>query len=133
MKLFPCAIALFFTLGAGGAHAADPCATQNNTLEINACAEAQFDAQDKRLNEAYRTLLNALPDTNDPGISGDSPRRMLIKAQRKWLEFRDADCGAKYQLYAGGTIRNWTQLNCLRERTEQRVKELAEREWLQGG
>ncbi|MCZ8074048.1 MAG: lysozyme inhibitor LprI family protein, partial [Paucibacter sp.] len=69
---------------------------------------------------------------NDPGIDGESPRAMLIKAQRRWLEFRDADCKAKYQVFAGGTIRNVVYLSCLRERTKQRIKELAPSEW-QGG
>lgn len=112
--------------------AADPCETQRNTIEINACAKQQFDEQDRLLNIAYQALLNAIPATNDPGISGESPRALLVKAQRRWVDFRDADCKAKYQVFAGGTIRNVIYLGCMRERTEQRIKELALSEW-QGG
>lgn len=114
------------------AWAADPCETQNNTLEMNACAQQQFKAQDKLLNQAYQAALKVVPAQNDPGIDGESPRAMLIKAQRRWLEFRDADCKAKYQVFAGGTIRNLVYLGCLQERTEQRIKELAPSEWLGG-
>lgn len=112
--------------------AADPCETQSNTIEINACAKQQFDEQDKRLNSIYQALLKAIPVANEPGISGESPGALLIKAQRRWIEFRDADCKAKFQLYAGGTIRNAIYLGCMQERTEQRIKELSGTEW-QGG
>jgi len=112
--------------------AADPCETQGNTLEVNACAEQQFKAQDKLLNQAYQAALKVVPAQNDPSLDGESPRALLIKAQRRWLEFRDADCKAKYQVFAGGTIRTVVYLSCLRERTEQRIKELAPSEW-EGG
>lgn len=112
--------------------AADPCQTQSNTIEINACAKLQFDEQDRLLNVAYQALLKAVPAANDPGISGDSPRALLVKAQRRWVDFRDADCKAKYQLYAGGTIKNVIYLGCMRERTQQRIKDLASSQW-QGG
>lgn len=114
------------------AWAADPCDTQSNTIEINACAKQRFDEQDKVLNATYQALIKAVPAANDPGIAGESPRELLIKAQRRWVEFRDADCKAKFQLFAGGTIRNATYLECMQERTEQRIKELAAAEW-QGG
>jgi uncharacterized protein YecT (DUF1311 family) len=46
--------------GVAWSQAPDPCKTQSNTLEINACAKQQFDAQDRTLNLAYQRLLAQL-------------------------------------------------------------------------
>ncbi|WP_397532750.1 lysozyme inhibitor LprI family protein [Roseateles sp.] len=127
--LFVILMALVVT---SAARAGDPCVTQANTSEVNQCAKQQFEQQDKLLNAAYQAALQVVPSANEPGTSGETPRALLVKAQRRWVEFRDADCKAKYQVFAGGTIRNVIYLGCMRERTEQRIKELAAGEW-QGG
>jgi len=126
---FAILIALVVTTSA---RAGDPCETEANTIEINQCAMQRFEQQDKLLNAAYQAALQVVPSANEPGTSGETPRTLLVKAQRRWVEFRDADCKAKYQVFAGGTIRNAIYLGCMRERTEQRIKELAPQEW-QGG
>ena|SRR6218665_1781293 len=123
---------LLAVVAAASAHAGDPCETEANTIEINQCAKQKFEQQDKLLNAAYQAALQVVPSANEPGTSGETPRALLVKAQRRWVEFRDADCKAKYQVFAGGTIRNAIYLGCMRERTEQRIKELATQEW-QGG
>lgn len=132
MKLAPAALALsaccaLWTLPA---HAADACAAATTTPEVEACAERAFKVADARLNQAFQTLLQAVPDTSDAGPAGESPRAALVKAQRRWIAFRDADCAAKFALYAGGTVRGTIMWTCQRERTEQRVQELALGEWL---
>ena len=49
----------------------------------------------------------------------------LVRArQRAWIEFRDADCDAAYEYYAGGTMRNLVHIGCMQKRAEQRIKEL---------
>ncbi|WP_230969234.1 lysozyme inhibitor LprI family protein [Nitrogeniibacter aestuarii] len=112
---------------------ADPCVTQANTQEMNACARQQLDAADARLNEAYTALKAALPAENTPGVAGPSPRLALRDAQRAWITFRDADCAAQAQLYAGGSIVTLIHLGCLQQRTEQRTRELQRDQWLPGG
>lgn len=111
-------------------HAADTCASAVTMPEVEACAERDFKAEDERLNKAFKTLLQALPEQSDVGHAGESPRAALVKAQRRWIAFRDADCNAKFALVAGGSIRVATVWVCQRERTEQRIKELAISEWL---
>jgi len=64
---------------------ADPCVTQANTLEMNACAKQQHDAADARLNDAYQSLKAALPAQNEPGVAGPVPRVAL----------RDAHCAMR--------------------------------------
>ncbi len=125
-------VILLSLVAATPAFASDPCETAASTIDINKCAKQQFDQQDKLLNAAYQAALLVVPSTNEPGTSGETPRALLVKAQRRWVEYRDADCKAKYQIFAGGTIRNTIYLGCMRERTEQRIKELATHQW-QGG
>lgn len=108
----------------------DPCATQANTIEINACLRQQFEAQDRLLNAAYQKLLRALGETGDGAAKGESPRDLLVAAQRRWIEFRDADCKAMRQLLAGGSGASATQLACLRDRTEQRIRQLDTKSWI---
>jgi len=112
---------------------ADPCVTQANTMEMNACAKQQLDAADKAINAAYTSLMAALPAQNEPGVSGDPPRIALRNAQRLWIKFRDADCAAKARLYAGGSIVTIVHLSCLRQHTEQRTRQLAKDQWLPEG
>lgn len=111
---------------------ADPCATQSNTMEINSCAQKKFDASDHELNQAYQRVLRQLPSDEQTGQSGETTKKLLIAAQRKWMEFRDADCKAQEHLFQGGSIHTAVHLECLREHSEQRIKELNPTSW-QGG
>lgn len=61
-------------------------------------------ASDKKLNECYKKILNNIQV---------SDRIKLKQAQRKWIIFRDLDC--KNQ-----------ELDCMIERTDNRIKELRE-------
>lgn len=112
---------------------ADPCVTQANMQEMNTCASQQYEAADARLNEAYSALKAALPAENAPGVAGPSPRMALRDAQRVWITFRDADCAAQTQIYAGGSIETLMHLVCMRQRTEQRTRELQRDQWLPEG
>ena len=83
--------------------------------------------QDRLLNETYQKILWQLnTDTQQ------TTRENLIKAQRLWLQFRDADCVAQESLYDGGTVHTAVYLQCLRDHTTQRVKDLNPVKW-QGG
>jgi uncharacterized protein YecT (DUF1311 family) len=112
------------------AEVTDPCATQNNTLEINACAAAELAAKDKELNKAYEKLMKSLVAAyKDDTTNYKAVKENLAEAQRNWIKFRDQDCNAKYQLNESGTIRNLVALSCKIEHTEQRTRQL--RNWNQ--
>jgi uncharacterized protein YecT (DUF1311 family) len=91
-----------------------PCGDKPNTLAIVECLQAKTKAADQRLNAAYKALQARI----DPGL----PRQPLLKAQRLWLQCRDANCG----FYAAqeGTIREVQAAECLRSMTEDRAREL---------
>jgi len=48
----------------------------------------------------------------------------LQAAQRLWIQYRDANCSAERDLYAGGTASGPAYLACLEAMTRARTKEL---------
>ena len=108
-----------------GAQNADPCANEENTVEINMCLDRVFKARDRELNEAYQSLLKQLSTSNStdktdyPGI-----KKELADAQRAWIIFRDSDCTALYKFWETGTIRGIKYAYCRIEHTEKRTIQL---------
>ena len=47
-----------------------------------------------------------------------------MTAQRLWIEYRDANCTAERELYAGGTAATPVYLACLEAMTRARTNEL---------
>lgn len=90
-----------------------PCGNQPNTLAIVECVQAKTKAADQRLNAAYKALQARI----DP-----AQRQPLVKAQRLWVQYRDANCG----FYAAqqGSIREVQAAECLRSMTSDRALEL---------
>lgn len=123
-------IGLAMAPAAGLAGPADRCQQLNTTLDINLCLSQAYEASDRRLNQAYQTLLRRLT----PGSAADSTdyslvRRQLVDAQLAWIRYRDLDCRAKYTLFAAGSIRHAVLLGCLLERSEERTAQL--RNWIE--
>lgn len=90
-----------------------PCGNRPNTLAIVECLRAKTKTADRQLNAAYKALQARI----DP-----AQRQPLLKAQRLWVQYRDANCG----FYAAqqGTIREVQAAECLRSMTEDRAREL---------
>lgn len=84
-----------------------------STQQMVECMADATQKWDKRLNEAYRDALTDGPKQQ---------RDQLRKAQRLWLQFRDANC-----LYYGlgeGSISRLNSASCLFDMTKARAKEL---------
>ncbi|MBC3881608.1 DUF1311 domain-containing protein [Undibacterium sp. LX40W] len=122
---FGAALSLTSINGLAAEQSADPCKTQANTLEINECGKQELAKKDKELNAAYQQLMKKLaPADKSDDTKYAEVKKQLIEAQKNWIKYRDADCSAKYTLYEQGSIRGIVHLSCLREKTEQRTKEL---------
>lgn len=57
----------------------------DNTPGILRCGDAEIKFQDARLNKAYKADMADLKDS-------PAAKAALLKAQRAWIAFRDADC-----------------------------------------
>jgi uncharacterized protein YecT (DUF1311 family) len=131
MKFITATIAslpLLLTTLPGQSAPINPCAAPTTTIDLNTCAQKNFEKKDKELNIAYQALMKSLTPSKPIGmINYPEVRRQLTNAQQDWIRFRDNDCDAKYRLRQDGTIRTIVYLSCKTEHTELRTKQL--RNW----
>lgn len=96
------------------ATAADKCADPQDQMTMNECAAASFAASDKQLNELYKQIVGRLKDDSDA-------TKLLIHAQREWVNFRKAECA--FQSSGGGSGSQMTELMCANDLTQKRAKD----------
>jgi uncharacterized protein YecT (DUF1311 family) len=122
------ALAFVVLLAAAGPAWADDCKNATSTVQMNECMTQDARAADAKLNQTYRRVLATLGGADDDSKQSypASTKASLIEAQRAWVKFRDADCKAVFNRWKGGTIRSVMQLGCMKDRAEQRTRELAE-------
>jgi uncharacterized protein YecT (DUF1311 family) len=93
-----------------------PCANVVVTVELANCLAKASDVADAQLNAAYKNLRGKL-------VAADAQR--LVATQRLWIQYRDPNCTAERDLYAGGTASAPAYLACLEAMTRARTTELA--------
>src|SRR5262245_41798912 len=84
------------------------------TASLFECIGKELDRQDARLNNNYKGLMSKL--------SRDR-KKVLVKAQRAWMKFRDANCDLYFDP-DGGSAARLSSRHCLLEATVDRAKEL---------
>lgn len=94
------------------------CNNEITTADLNACFAKEYKFYDQKLSRTYLRLLSSY---------GASDKNELIKAQRLWVQFKEADCKVLVRSYHGGSIGAWIGLQCLRDKSIQREAELADR------
>jgi uncharacterized protein YecT (DUF1311 family) len=95
------------------------CKNASSTIELNECAQAEQQAVEARLNAVYAQTMQALAAPDAAAL-----RQKVIVAQRAWIKFREADCAAEEARWTGGSAAVQMFLGCMRQRAEQRIKEL---------
>jgi uncharacterized protein YecT (DUF1311 family) len=88
---------------------------QGVTLSLNNCIGTEFDFQDRRLNTAYTSLRESLPDAG---------RRALRDQERAWIADRDKACTPPAD---SGTAAMLGANECRLDRTALRAAELEAR------
>ena len=84
------------------------------TPDMFECNGKELDRQDARLNNTYKKLMSKLsPDR----------KKALLKAQRAWVKFREANCDYWFDPH-GGTAARMNASGCLLTMTATRAKEL---------
>lgn len=86
------------------------------TLSILECTATELKAQDDRLNDAYKRLGASLKPER---------KEYLVASQRRWMQYRDAECGLQAEL-AGKKYELIRLNNCFLYTTATRANELEE-------
>ena len=97
------------------AYASGPCDKAITDADLLKCADAEFSAADKKLNDTYSKLLNAL----DP-----EGQHKLKESQRAWVKFRDLNAEFAGDSSRGGSAESVIIVDTETQMTEARIKEL---------
>jgi uncharacterized protein YecT (DUF1311 family) len=92
-----------------------PCARVVVTSDLVACLSKARASSDTEMNSLYQRIKATLDA---------SEGEQLIKTQRLWIKYRDANCSAERSLYDPGTGGPPADLACLEAMTRERAKEL---------
>ncbi len=91
------------------------CNEPSTQLEMNMCAQKEFDRNDKDLNLAYQNYRDGLPE---------SQRKLLRNAQISWIKFRDASCAFEASAVDGGSMQPMVYALCLSDYTKKRLERI---------
>ncbi|MBB3654961.1 uncharacterized protein YecT (DUF1311 family) [Rhizobium sp. BK650] len=119
---------LLMLLAVGAAHAEDvDCENAQTQADMTSCAQARYDKADKSLNAQYKLTRTAMVAI-DKDLDGDmkGAEQALLKAQRAWIAYRDAQCDNYGFQARGGTMERMLVAGCLADLTDLRTKELKE-------
>lgn len=103
------------------------CAEAVTQMEMNICAEEEWQAADAELNSTYQEVMAEMKQ-----MDADLPEELqgaevaLRDAQRAWISYRDANCTAAGFKMRGGSAEPLLVYGCLRSLTETRTQELLE-------
>jgi uncharacterized protein YecT (DUF1311 family) len=93
------------------------CNKAMNQMDLNQCAQANYEAADGKLNEVYHTAMDAAGD--------EASRTQLRDSERTWIQFRDRECARQLgPREDGGSIWPMDMATCLKDKTDARIREL---------
>lgn len=103
------------------------CANPMSQVEINFCAEIDFQAADDALNRAYRSAREVMRQIDaDLAAPQRGAEVALRDAQRAWITFRDQACRADAWSWTGGSGYSMAYYGCQSRLTAQRTADLWE-------
>ena len=112
---------------------ADPCGNANTQMEMNQCSADQFHKAEARLNGMYQKVMGILKKevteaSQKKDESQASAKRTAIAnlrtAEQAWIRYRDAQCEAAKQQYAGGSISPLIYTDCMKDMANERAETL---------
>jgi uncharacterized protein YecT (DUF1311 family) len=104
------------------------CSDPQTQMDMNFCAEIDFERADAELNAAWREAI-AAARAGDREIDRRSDQRpteeaKMREAQRAWLIFRDAQCTVEGYEARGGTMEPMVYGGCRARLTRERTAQL---------
>jgi uncharacterized protein YecT (DUF1311 family) len=105
------------------------CSEAVTTVEMNYCAERDYERADEKLNAIYQEVVAGIRDSDgQPPYDPKSWESELRSTQLSWIAFRDAECkGLVPMEWGGGTGTTAAVLICMTELTKARIKAFRDR------
>ena len=116
-------LALAVLAAPAGAQTVD-CTRAVAQMELNFCAEQEWQAADRQLNAAYGAAMAALKAVDRANAAAPSEAERLKKAQRAWIAYRDLACESEGYAMRGGSAEPLLIYGCLARLTESRTQDL---------
>ena len=104
------------------------CQNAVTQMDMNICANKDYEAADVELNKVYKLALSATKAQDKELAAIDvnyvGAEEALKKAQRAWIAYRDGQCELSGFEARGGSMEPMLVSGCLAELTRARTKEL---------
>lgn len=103
------------------------CSNAVTQMDMNSCAEQDFETADAALNAQYKKTRAGLQQI-DADLEGDmkGAEKALLAGQRGWIAYRDGECEAEGFQVRGGSMEPMLVSGCKATMTRLRTKELKE-------
>lgn len=103
------------------------CKNAQSQMEMTYCAEQDLQAADKALNAQYQSTRKVMKIWDaDADADAKGAEDALLKAQRAWIAYRDAQCASYGYQAHGGTLEPQLIYSCQADLTRARTQELKE-------
>lgn len=104
------------------------CKDPQKQSEMNICSQSDYEAADKALNAQYQVTRQRVRawDADMPTAQFKGAEDALVKAQRAWVAYRDAQCISLGFQAAGGSMQPMLISSCQADLTRKRTAELKE-------
>ncbi|MBC3366539.1 lysozyme inhibitor LprI family protein [Pseudomonas sp. SWRI154] len=96
---------------------AENCTDATSQGDLNQCSAQENKAADKELNSLYKQITARLKDNAET-------TQLLVKAQRAWIGFRDAECSFSASGVEGGSVYPMIHNECITAVTKARIETL---------
>lgn len=99
-------------------------AETDSNVEFKACLSRAANKADRLLNQGYEALQEAVRKAaKDMGQPAEPQLEALTDAQKKWIDFRDANCAFEDGLAFGGTATGGNYSVCLCALSYERIND----------
>ena len=127
----PAAAALLFCASLATAQDSEPdvdCVSAVTQMDMNICADRDYQEADAALNAAYKKALSAAramdDELGDISAAYVGAVEALKRAQRAWIGYRDGQCELAGFEARGGSMEPMLVSGCLAELPRKRTEEL---------
>ena len=96
------------------------CDNALSTLDMNACAARDVQAEEARMNQYLDAAVTVLRAEAESPELAEQVVVELRASQQKWVDYAQSACATVYTRWQGGSIRNLMALTCREQLTQER-------------